>query len=89
MDYTSDKMKEFLAAISLAKNYIKSLEKITNNLTYYKQENDGAIGNEQQSTAKKMEDEINKGMKIQNSSNDLMKNITQMLKNVKEEVDIK
>ena len=79
-------MKEFLAAISLAKNYIKSLERITNNLNHYKQEGEGSVGDEQKSIAKKLEDEINRGMNVQNSSNTLMKNITDMLKNVKKEV---
>ena len=86
-DSTSEKMKEFLAAISLVKNYIKSLEKITNNLIYYKQEGEGAVGDEQNKISKRIEDEINRGMNLQNSSNTLMKNITEILKIVKDEVN--
>lgn len=86
-DTTSKKMQEFLASISLARNYLKNLERITANLTYYKQEGEGAVGEEQKQISKKIEDEINRGMNIQNSLNDLMKNITNLSKTVKEEVN--
>jgi hypothetical protein len=79
-------MKEFLAAISLVKNYIKTLEKITNNLIYFKQESENLIGDDQKLIWKKIEDDINKGMNLQNSSNTIMKNITEIIKKVKEEV---
>jgi hypothetical protein len=87
-EHASEKMKEFLAGISIVKNYINTLEKITNNLVQYKQQSEGLIGDEQISISKKIEDDINKGMNLQNSSNTLMKNITEMIKKVKEEVKL-
>jgi len=85
-DTTSQKMKEYLAAISLVKNYIKSLERIIESLKKLKKINETALGSEADNNSKKIEEEINRGMNIQNSSNILMKNITELLKNLKEDV---
>ena len=79
-------MKEFLASISLIKNYVKSLDKITSNLKDYKQKSENALGNEEMNISKKIDEEVSRGMNIQSSSNTLMKNISEIIKIVKEEV---
>lgn len=82
-------MREFNASISLVKNYIRTLEKIIDNLLYLKQTSSNVIGSDEAILSKKIDDEISKGMNIQNNTNILMKNITEILKILKEEVIIK
>ena len=85
-DVSSEKMREFNASISLVKNYVRTLEKIIENLLYLKETSSNVIGSEEVILSKKIDDEISKGMNIQNNTNILMKNITEIVKILKEEV---
>lgn len=79
-------MDNFLASISLLKNYIKNLDRIIENLKMLKQANETALGIEEVNNSRKMDNDIKAGMELQNKSNDLMKTITELLKTLKEDV---
>lgn len=82
----SQKMKEFLASVSLVRNYITSLEKVNNKLKDLKLSGETAIGQEEVSISKKIDEEVKRGINLQNNLNTLMKNISELVKIVKEEV---
>ena len=46
-DVSSEKMREFNASISLVKNYVRTLEKIIENLLYLKETSSNVIGSEE------------------------------------------
>lgn len=83
---TSDTMDKFLASISLLKTYIKNLERIIDNLKRLKQANETALGAEEAINSKKIDNDVNAGMELQNKANELMKTITELLKTLKEDV---